>query len=115
MKNLNLQVILLVQKRVGTRFHAFPPHYTPACFSVPGAKGVARGGNAAILPLKFLEHIVILCFERRYAKQNSVVSPKIKKHFGHPKFFPPIFFLGWLRYCLRHRSRYHIVVKAWPA
>jgi len=29
MKNLNLQVTLLVQKRVGTRSHTFPPHYTP--------------------------------------------------------------------------------------
>jgi len=29
MKNLNLQVTLLVQKGVGTRSHTFPPHYTP--------------------------------------------------------------------------------------
>ena len=30
MKHLNLQVTLLVQKAVGTSFHAFPAHYTPA-------------------------------------------------------------------------------------
>ena len=27
-KNINLQVMLLVQKGVGMRSHAFPPHYT---------------------------------------------------------------------------------------
>ena len=30
MKNLNLQVMLLVQKAVGTSFPIVPPHYTPA-------------------------------------------------------------------------------------
>jgi len=29
-KHQNLQVALLVQKAVGTSFHAFPAHYTPA-------------------------------------------------------------------------------------
>ena len=41
-----------------------------------GAIVVARevpGGHASP---KFLEHIVILCFERRYPKQNSVIRPK---------------------------------------
>jgi len=30
---------------------------------------------------KFLEHLVVLCFDRRYAKQNSVNS-------SPPKFWP---------------------------
>jgi len=30
MKNLYLQVTLLVQKAVGTSFSSVPPHYTPA-------------------------------------------------------------------------------------
>jgi len=33
MKNLNLQVTLLVQKLWERRCHAFPPHYTPAGMS----------------------------------------------------------------------------------
>jgi len=37
-------------------------------------------------PQKFLEHTVILCFERRYPKQNRCYSPEIK-HFGPPKIF----------------------------
>jgi len=49
------------------------------------------------MPPKFLEHIVILCFERQYTKQNSVIrlksnilAPQI--FLGHSKI------LGWLRY-----------------
>jgi len=46
------------------------------------------------MPPKFLEYLVILCFERRYLKQNPVarlqsnISPKIP----HPQF------LGWLHH-----------------
>jgi len=47
---------------------------------------------------KFLEHIVILCFERRYPKQNRVFQPKIK-YFGLPQTFLAPQFWGWLRYC----------------
>jgi len=38
--------------------------------------GVARGELGAMVPPKFLEHIVILCFEKRYPKQNSVIRLK---------------------------------------
>jgi len=44
--------------------------------------GVAREGT------KCTENIVILCFERRFSKQNNVIRLKIK-HFG-----PQIFGLG---------------------
>jgi len=54
--------------------------------------GMAKG---AMLPPKFLEYIVILCFERRYPKQKCF-SPKIK-HFDPSKF------LCCLRCCLRLR------------
>jgi len=41
--------------------------------------------------------MVILCFERQYPKQNSVIHVTSKslpeKSFSHPKVF------GWLRYC----------------
>jgi len=49
--------------------------------------GVARGGRRAMAP-KFLENTVILCFERRFSKQNCC-SPIIK-HFGPPKIFWPL-------------------------
>jgi len=38
--------------------------------------GVARGGKGAMFPPKFLENKVILCFERRFFKQNSVIRLK---------------------------------------
>jgi len=50
---------------------------------------VARGDKGAT-PSKFLEHMVILCFERHFSKQNSVI--RLKSHIS-PQF------LGWLRYC----------------
>jgi len=51
--------------------------------------GVARGATP---PKKFLENIVILCFERRFSKQNSVIRVKSnilaqKKFFGSPQIF----------------------------
>jgi len=50
--------------------------------------GVARGGpKGPFPPKKILENIVILCFERRFSKQNSVIRLKSytlppKKIFG---------------------------------
>jgi len=38
--------------------------------------GVARRGGKGAMPPKFLEKIVILCFERRFSKQNSVIRLK---------------------------------------
>ena len=37
-----------------------------------GPIGVAWGAKGAVAP-KYLENIVILCFERRFSKQNSVI------------------------------------------
>jgi len=57
--------------------------------------GVARGGRGA-MPPTFLENIVILCFERRFSKQNSVI--RLKTNILAPlDVFPPKF-LGWLRH-----------------
>jgi len=42
------------------------------------------------MPPKFLENIVILCFERRFSKQNIVIG--LKSNILAPKF------LGWLLY-----------------
>jgi len=44
------------------------------------------------MPLpKCLENIVILCFEKRFSKENSVI--RLKSNILPPKF------LGWLRHC----------------
>jgi len=51
---------------------------------------------------KFLEHIVILCFERRFSKQNSVIRPKANILAPCNIFAPPKF-LGWLRH--RHKTQ----------
>jgi len=56
-----------------------------------GSTGVARGGQRGHAPPKFLENTVILCFERRFSKQNSVIRLKTDI------LLPPKF-LGWLRY-----------------
>ena len=45
-------------------------------------------------PPKFLENIVILCFERRFSIQNSVIRLK-SNILAPPKFF------GWLRHCFQ--------------
>jgi len=39
-------------------------------------------------PPKFLENIVILCFERRFSKQNSAIRLK-SSILASPKFFDP--------------------------
>jgi len=46
------------------------------------------------MPPKLLKHIVILYFERRYPKQNSVIRLKSNILVSH--------ILGWLRYSLHH-------------
>ena len=53
--------------------------------------GVARGGAKGPCPQKFLENIVILCFERRFSKQNNIILLKLNI------LLPPKFF-GWLRH-----------------
>jgi len=37
-------------------------------------------------PLKFLAYLIILCFEKRVAKENAIDR---LKYFGTPKFLPP--------------------------
>jgi len=41
-----------------------------------GVMGVAKGGGKGAMPPKWLEFIVIFCFERRYPKQNSAFCLK---------------------------------------
>jgi len=53
------------------------------------SQGGAKGATASP---KFLENMVILCFERRFAKQNGVIRLK-------SNIFAPLKFLGWLRHC----------------
>jgi len=54
---------------------------------------------------KFLEHIVILCFERRYPKQNRVFQLK-SNILVCPKFFwPPNFGAGYATAPGMERSR----------
>jgi len=48
--------------------------YLVFAVTVTPAIGVARGG----MPPRFLAYLVILCFERRYPKQNIVASLKSK-------------------------------------
>ena len=65
-----------------------------------GFIGVARGGESGHAPLpKFLENIVILCFERRFSRQTSVVRLK-SNILAPPNFLAPPKFLGWLRHWL---------------
>jgi len=35
-----------------------------------------EGGHGTMPPRKFLKYLVILCFERRYSRQNAVASLK---------------------------------------
>jgi len=53
--------------------------------------GVARGAKEAMIPKKFKKYIVILCFEKRFSKQNSVI--RLKSNIMGSRNF-----LGWLRH-----------------
>jgi len=44
--------------------------------NAPPCIDVARGGQRGHGPPKFLENLIILCFERRFSKQNSVICLK---------------------------------------
>ena len=47
--------------------------------------GVARWGQRGHAPHKIFENIVILFFERRFSKQNSVI--RLKSNILHPPIF----------------------------
>jgi len=55
----------------------------------------SQWGRKGLWPPKLLENIVILCFERRFSKQNSDIC--LKSNIFPPKRPPPKF-LGWLRH-----------------
>ena len=63
-----------------------------------GTIGVAGRSQEGHDPPKFLENIVILCFERRFSKQNSVIRLK-SSILSPPNFLVPPKFLGWIRHC----------------
>jgi len=64
------------------------------CVAHRRIQGRAKG---AMAPFKFLENIVILCFERRFSKQNSVI--RLKSNILAPQnFLDPPNFVGWLRH-----------------
>jgi len=52
----------------------------------------SQGDQRGHAPPTFLENIVILCIERRFSKQNSVIRLK-------SNILTPPKFLGWLRHC----------------
>jgi len=56
------------------------------CSSPTQAHRRSQGGHGAIPP-QFLKYLVILCFERRCPKQNTVAS--LKSNIRHPNFWPP--------------------------
>ena len=58
---------------------------------------IAREGQRGHAPPKFLENIVIWCFERRFYKQNGVIHLK-SNILAAPTFLAPPKFLGWLRH-----------------
>jgi len=51
------------------------------------------------MPPNILENLVILCFEKRFSKQYSVIRLK-SKILPPNKFLPPPQFFGWLRHWL---------------
>jgi len=57
--------------------------------------GVARGGAKESWPPKFLEKIVILCFERRFFKQSSVIRQKWNILSPQMFWHPPNFWTGY--------------------
>jgi len=63
-----------------------------------GVAGWCKRGHGS---LKFLENIVILCFERRLPKQNVVIRLQ-SNILAYPKF------LGWLRHCYASFVFYNI-------
>jgi len=50
-------------------------------------------------PLKFLENVVILCFERRFSKQNSVI--RLKSYILPPPKF-------WAGYATGHQVQCNV-------
>ena len=69
--------------------------------------GVARGGAKGVMPLpKFLENIVILCFERRFSIQNSVL------HLKSNILPPPNFWAGYVTDFNRN-SQFRVCCKKW--
>jgi len=62
----------------------------------PRCIGIDRGEPKGPFPPNFLENIVILCFERRFSEQNSVIRLK-SSILDSPRIFwpPPNFWAGY--------------------
>ena len=66
----------------------------------------SQGGLRGHGTPKFLEHMAILCFERRFSKQNSVIRLN-SFIFPPPKFFGLPNFFVWLRHCHSKVAKQH--------
>jgi len=71
------------------------------------AIGIVRKAQGAMHLTKFLAYIVILCFERRYPKQNSVI--RLKSNILAQKKFWARYATGWA--LLRRGNQNQIVRK----
>ena len=67
----------------------------------------SQGGQRNHGPHKFLEDIVILCFERRFSKQNSVIRLR-------SNILAPPKCLGWLRHWTESARPKSRVPPSWP-
>jgi len=67
---------------------------------VPSGHKRSQGSTNRVMPPKFLENKVILCFERRYPKQNSVFRRELNN------FAPTNFCAG---YAILSRHRFFII------
>jgi len=69
------------------------PEYEALKFALTGQalEYAWQGCPKKLYPLKFLAYLVVLCFERRCPKQNTVAHLK-------SKYLAPPNILGWLHY-----------------
>jgi len=72
--------------------------------------GVARGGQRDHALPKFLVNIVILCFERRFSKQNSVIRPT-SNILALTNFLALLKCLGYLRHWCSSRRTSRCIIK----
>ena len=70
--------------------------------------GVASGRPKGPCPPKFLENIVILCFERRFSKQNSIIRLKWNI------LVPPNFWTGYATGNASTSLKNPLLVRMWP-
>ena len=70
-------------------------------FIARGTIGAARGAKETMFPKNFLENTVILCFEGRFSKQNSVIRLK-------SNILPPPSFLARPNFWTGYSTAWHL-------